>query len=130
MATNQVCGCGMEVAPQGMAGHLTGRKHKEALAAKLGGTTTSSSGAGTDVSVDTRMDIDLANAIKRPKQTGRDLQLIAKNVRMVFADRRWPSEEHPGTVLDFLREQGIPTVAQRQVAREAAAKAAAEAATK
>ena len=33
---------------------------------------------------------------------------LARMTRAVFADRKWPNEDHPGTVAAWLTSHGIP----------------------
>lgn len=54
-----------------------------------------------------RLDLDLQAVVTATKDSP---ELRAKMARAAFAARGWPNEKHPGTVRDFLTENGIPTL--------------------
>jgi len=90
------CGCGAMIAPKGQQMHETSNFHK-AWAGE------------NEVPAVEVLDEEQINILDMAR-TGEDPRSVARMVRALFSRRRWPNEEHPGEVRNWLEQHNIPQI--------------------
>lgn len=96
------CLCGAMIARTGQLMHEASKAHRAWAEAQV-----------VDLTVDAVAEVTLTTDPNRERiqamvQEGRDPRGIAKTVREIFAGHDWPDEDHPGDVVQCLRENGVP----------------------
>lgn len=98
------CGCGSMIGARGQMMHETSKKHQD--------------WANLDVKVDTEaseeplfvaepIDSELEEIMGLVKNGSSPFH-VAKAVRSIFNRRDWPNAGHPGNMVDWLNEHGVP----------------------
>lgn len=77
--------------------HVTSKRHADAMEAK--GFVKNDEGEFEALPDDLQAIVDMKD---------RDPRFIGKMLRYAFAQRGWPNKQHPGTVLDFMKEHNLP----------------------